>query len=84
MEEDNLNVDIFSVFVKEVFEEVWHRLVGDVTTDNNVPVSKATSAKPTKMVWYWKSRAEDIDLLVDSNWVQNGKWQSFNMHKWDL
>ena len=82
MEEDNLNVDIFSIFVKEVFEEVWHRLVGDVTADNNVPVAK--SAEPTNIVWYWKSTAEDIDLLEDSNRVKNGKLQSFNMHKWDL
>ena len=28
--------------------------------------------------------AEDIDLLEDSNGVEIGKWQSFNMHKWDL
>ena len=84
MEEDNLNVDIFSIFVKEVFQEVRHRLVGDVTADNNVPEAKSTSAEPTNIVWYWKSTAEDIDLLEDSNWVGNGKWQSFNMHKWDL
>ena len=48
VEEDNLNVDVFSIFVKEVFEEVRHRLVGDVTADNNVPVAK--SAQPTNIV----------------------------------
>ena len=50
VEEDNLNVDIFSIFVKKVFEEVRPRLVGDVTADNNVPVAKSTSAEPTNIV----------------------------------
>ena len=50
VEEDNLNVDIFSIFVKKVFEEVRHRLVGDVTADNNMPVAKSTSAEPTNIV----------------------------------
>ena len=37
MKEDNLYVQIVPVLVKEVFEEVRHRLIRDVATHNNVP-----------------------------------------------
>ena len=37
MKEDNLHVHILSVLVKEVLEEVRHRLIRDVATHNDVP-----------------------------------------------
>ena len=37
VKEDNLYVQIIPVLVKEVFEEVRHRLICDVATHNNVP-----------------------------------------------
>ena len=37
MKEDNFNIHIFSVFMEKIFEKVWNRLIGDVTTYNNVP-----------------------------------------------
>ena len=37
VKEDNLYVQIVPVLVKEVFEEVRHRLICYVATHNNVP-----------------------------------------------
>ena len=40
VEEDNFYIDILPVFMKEVLEEVGHRLVGDVATHDDVPGQK--------------------------------------------
>ena len=37
MKEDNLNIDVLSVLMQEVLQEVGDGLVGDVATDHNVP-----------------------------------------------
>ena len=36
MKKDNFHIDIFSVFVKKVFEKVRHRLVRDVTAHHDM------------------------------------------------
>jgi hypothetical protein len=38
MKKNNFNIDILSILVKKVFQEMWHRLVGDVTTDHDMSV----------------------------------------------
>ena len=40
MEKDNFHVHIFSVFVKEVFEEVGHRIIGDMSTNNYMSANR--------------------------------------------
>jgi len=40
MEKDNFHVHIFSVFVKEVFEEVGHRIIGDMSTHNYMSANR--------------------------------------------
>ena len=45
VKEDNLYVQIVPVFVKEVLEEVRHRLIRDVTAHHNVPETLNGSIK---------------------------------------
>ena len=40
MQEDDLHVDVLSVLVEKVLEEVRDGLVGDVTANHNVPVDR--------------------------------------------
>jgi hypothetical protein len=40
VQEDNLDVDILSVFMQEVLEEVGDGLVGDVAAHNDVPARR--------------------------------------------
>ena len=37
VQKNHLDVDILSIFVEKVFQKVRNRLVGDVSTDDNVP-----------------------------------------------
>ena len=37
MKKDNLHVNIFSVFMEEILEEMRDRLIGNMATHNNVP-----------------------------------------------
>ena len=37
MKKHNFNINILTILVKEVFQEMWHRLIGDMATNNNVP-----------------------------------------------
>lgn len=37
MKNNNLDVDIFSIFVKKVLQEMAHRFVSDVATNDNMP-----------------------------------------------
>ena len=38
MQENHLDVDIFAIFVQKVLEKVRHRLVGDMSAHDDVPV----------------------------------------------
>ena len=40
VQKNHLDVDILSVFVKKVFQKVRHRLIGDVSTNHDVPAKK--------------------------------------------
>ena len=37
MEEHHLNINILSVFVEEIFEEMWDWLVSDVSAHDHMP-----------------------------------------------
>ena len=36
VKEDNININIFSIFMKEILQKIWNRLIGDVTTNHNM------------------------------------------------
>ena len=40
MQKNHLDIDILSIFVEKVFQKVRHRLIGDVSTNHDVPVQK--------------------------------------------
>ena len=39
MEKNDFYINIFAIFVEEIFKEMRDRLVGDVSTDDNMPES---------------------------------------------
>ena len=78
MEENHFDINIFSVFVQKVLQEVGHRLVGDVATNNNVPVSKLISNIEGLLTFQM-----EIIIEIDLKWILKGNG-SCNMHEWDL
>ena len=49
MEENHFDVNIFSVLVQEVLQEVRHRLIGDVATDHDVPGENTKSLRKSDL-----------------------------------
>ena len=40
VQEDDFHVHILSVFMKEIFQEVWNWFVSDVAAHDNMPVGR--------------------------------------------
>ena len=49
VKEDNLDIYILPVLVKEVLEEMGHWLIGDVTTHHNVPEKGCNLAEKSSL-----------------------------------
>ena len=70
VQKNHLDVDILSVFVKKVFQKVRHRLIGDMSADDNVPAKKysvtckfrISQNNLTMSVLHARSGGADIDL----------------------
>ena len=49
VEENHFDINILSVLVQEVLQEVGHRLIGDVATDHDVPGKNTKSLKKSDL-----------------------------------
>ena len=58
MEEHHLNINILSVFMEKIFEEMWDWLVSDVSAHHDMPE-----------IFYFKKRNELYGVLLNSGMV---------------
>ena len=81
MEENHFDVNIFSVLVQEVLQEVRHRLIGDVATDHDVPGKNTKSLQKSDLCNIVDCHAPYTTCRVQTLKTKEKTWLVVNFFK---